>query len=101
MAKILLQDPPRVREIAPQIPAAVDELLAQMLAKDSTLRLPNGGALLAALDALGEVGDVPAVGIRQRRRPSLTATEQRIACVVMTGPSGMGTERWQGSTVQI
>ncbi|MEO8212331.1 MAG: protein kinase, partial [Myxococcales bacterium] len=101
MAKILLQDPPRVREIVPQIPEAVDDLLAHMLAKESTLRLPDGAALLAALDSLGEVGDVPAVEYRQRRRPSLTATEQRIACVVMTGPSGMGAERWQGATVQI
>ncbi len=34
LAKILLQDAPRVRELVPRVPRALDELVARMLAKE-------------------------------------------------------------------
>ena len=60
LAKILLVEPPRVRDVAPHIPAAVDEVVARMLAKDPQERLPDAPAVLAALAALGPLGDARA-----------------------------------------
>ncbi|MES1205029.1 MAG: protein kinase [Pseudomonadota bacterium] len=105
MAKILLQDAPRLFEIAPELPEALDDLLARMLAKDPAARLANGVELLRELDLLSDLGDVAVPASHRARRPSLTATEQRIACVVMTGSSQAAADaaaaRWRDRTVQI
>ena len=100
LAKILLVEPPRVRDVAPQIPAAVDEVVAQMLAKDPERRLPDAPAVLAALAALGPLGDGRAAGSVRTGLPTaaLTASERRIACVVIAGPSATGERRWNGQT---
>ena len=63
LAKILLVEPPRVRDVAPQVPAAVDEVVARMLAKDPARRLADAPAVLEQLAALGPLGD----GARRRR----------------------------------
>ncbi|MDB4981388.1 MAG: Adenylate cyclase [Myxococcales bacterium] len=52
LAKILLQDAPRVREFAPGIPAELDEVVARMLAKDPNKRLPDANAVIEALDQI-------------------------------------------------
>ena len=101
LAKILLQDAPRLREVAPGLPRALDEVLAQMLAKSPSQRLADAQAVIAALDALPPLGEVEArvTGERtQRSRPALTAVEQRIACVVIAGPSATAERRWRGAT---
>ena len=100
LAKILLVEPPRVRDVAPQIPAAVDEVVAQMLAKDPLDRLADAEAVLDALAGLGPVGDERATGGARTGLPTavLTASERRIACVVIAGPSATGERRWGGQT---
>src|SRR5438105_1036531 len=40
LAKILLQDAPRAREIVPSLPRPIDDVVARMLAKDPGRRLP-------------------------------------------------------------
>ena len=87
MAKILLQDAPRLREFVPQIPESLEQLLVRMLEKDPSARPADGAALVVALDALPQTLDLELGERPQRRRLSLTASEQRIACVVMAGPS--------------
>ncbi len=85
-----MQDAPRVREVVPSLPRALDDAGRAMLAKDPARRLADGAAVLAALDGLGcvaELGRRRRSGLRRRLQPALTATEQRIACVVMAGPS--------------
>ncbi len=85
MAKLLLQDAPRLREFVPAASPQLDDLLAAMLAKAPGDRLANGAALLAALAKLTvQDGDGPTDW--RPRRVSLTATEQRIVCVVMAAP---------------
>jgi tetratricopeptide (TPR) repeat protein len=97
LAKILLVDPPRVRDVAPHVPPAIDECLARMLAKDPEQRMPDAMAVLAALDQLAPSGDERPRAARAPRTiatASLTATERRIACVVIAGASPTGEKRW-------
>ncbi len=98
LAKILLVEPPRVREVAPHVPVEIDEVLARMLAKDPEQRLPDAMTVLAALDGLAPAPDDRArPGGRVPRTSatvSLTASERRIACVVIAGPSPTGEKLW-------
>jgi eukaryotic-like serine/threonine-protein kinase len=101
LAKILLQDAPRAKEIVPGIPDVLDDAVARMLAKDPAKRLPDAQAVMAALDAVlagGALDGLVGGGDRRRPQPALTATEQRIACVVIAGPSVTAEERWHGAT---
>src|SRR5262245_47826592 len=52
LAKILFDEPPKLRQVRPELPEAVEALLATMLAKETALRLPDATAILTALDAL-------------------------------------------------
>ncbi|HEX3906171.1 MAG TPA: protein kinase [Polyangia bacterium] len=100
LAKILLVEAPRVRELAPHVPASVDECVARMLAKNPEDRLADAAAVLELLGALGPLGDGRAVGAASAGGATiaLTASERRIACVVIAGPSATGERRWSGDT---
>ena len=101
LAKILLQDAPRVRELVPHVPPALDDLVARMLAKDPGERFAD---MPAVLDAIADLGPVTDVGLEPRRprvHAALTDSEQRIACVVLAGPSASDDRKWRGHTVRI
>ena len=106
LAKILLQDAPRLRDVVPSLSRALDDLVARMLAKDPDRRYVDAQAVLAAMDTLPALPDLEsAVGgrrdTRQRGRAALTASEQRIVCVVIAGPSSTAERRWRGSTAPL
>ncbi|MFL5306281.1 MAG: protein kinase domain-containing protein [Polyangia bacterium] len=98
LAKILLVEPPRVRDVAPHIPQEIDDVLARMLAKDPEQRVPDAIAVLEALEGLAPAYDDgngrPARLPRASATVSLTASERRIACVVIAGPSPTGEKLW-------
>ncbi|HVT06558.1 MAG TPA: protein kinase [Polyangia bacterium] len=98
LAKILLVEPPRVRDVAPHIPREIDDVLARMLAKDPEQRIPDAIAVLDALKDLAPAYDDgksrPARVPRASPTVSLTASERRIACVVIAGPSATGEKLW-------
>ncbi|AUX43434.1 protein kinase [Sorangium cellulosum] len=52
LAKLLMEDPPRVRHLRPELPQELDDFVARMLAKDPERRPRDGSAVLEALDAL-------------------------------------------------
>lgn len=52
LAKITLQDPPRLAEAWRGAPRALDELVARAMAKDPARRLPSGREMALALEAL-------------------------------------------------
>ncbi|HEY7374174.1 MAG TPA: protein kinase [Polyangia bacterium] len=102
LAKILLQEAPRARQIQPVLPRALDDVVARMLAKEPARRLPDASAVITALDALGPLPDLDPVGATRRRaQPALTVSEQRIACVVIAGPSATAERRWRGETALV
>ncbi|MFO0586480.1 MAG: protein kinase [Polyangiaceae bacterium] len=82
LAKILLEEPPPLREVCPGAPSAVEALVARMLAKDPNDRPADAAAVLEELSALGGVtrdlrfsASVPP--------ESLTRREQRLLSVIM------------------
>jgi len=97
-AKLLLQDAPRARQFQPSLPKALDDVVARMLAKDPRRRFADARALIAALDALGSMPEADVGGRTRRRRAALTESEQRIACVVIAGPSTTAERRWRRET---
>jgi tetratricopeptide (TPR) repeat protein len=79
IAKIVLEDAPRLRDLRPDVPADLDELVGRMLAKDVDQRPADGAAVAAELAAIrtdGERSDLPVVG-------SLGAREQVLTAVVL------------------
>src|SRR4051812_18382501 len=82
LAKILLQDAPRAKELAPHLPDDLDEVIARMLAKDPGKRLPDAHKVIEELDALGPLDPAGVASGRQPSQPALTVSEQRVSCVV-------------------
>ncbi|XXX72863.1 protein kinase [Sorangium sp. So ce134] len=79
--KLLLEDPPRARELRPEVPEALDALLARMLAKDPSGRPEDGAAVVRCLDALGAL---EASGPSSALPPAaaISARERQLASVV-------------------
>ncbi|MEP7121854.1 MAG: protein kinase [Byssovorax sp.] len=84
LLKVVLEDPPRLRELRPDVPARLDDLVARMLSKAPEGRPRDGDALAAELDALGEM---PTPSARVAAPPSpkleLGAGERRIMCLLL------------------
>jgi len=81
LAKILLEDAPRLATMRPDLPRELDELVARMLAKEPSARPPNGAAVATALGNLGELDDARRP-IQPVRDSAVTIGEQRLVCVV-------------------
>jgi serine/threonine protein kinase len=84
LAKILIEEPPRLRAVRPDAPRAVEALVARMLAKDPAGRPADATAVLAELAALGPLEGSDATP-EPARDSSLTRGEQRLLTVVLAG----------------
>ncbi len=83
LARILLEDAPRLADVCNDIPDDVDALVARMLAKSPRER-PSDGAAVAI--AIGAIEPVPLDRPRRSERPAeLTSGEQRLMSVVLVG----------------
>ncbi len=90
LARILLEQAPRVREIRPDLPPALDDLVARMLSKDADRRPREGSAVALELAALGPLEGVHPAAERAPAA-SLGPREQRLLCVVLVeGSAGAG-----------
>jgi hypothetical protein len=85
LARILFDEPHRLRAVRPDMPASLEGLLGSMLVKDTARRLPDARAVLAALDALDDV--TPETGPPLLRQSG----EQQLLSVLMAlPPDGAG-----------
>jgi tetratricopeptide (TPR) repeat protein len=96
LAKILFEEAQRVRRLQPNVPPALDALIAQMLSKDRNRRPPSCTAVAAALKALMTAAAGPSSdeaplssGVPSSR---LTGSERRILSVVLLGPDHRTTD---------
>ena len=83
LAKLILEDPPRIRELRRDLPRALDQLVARMLAKDPEKRPLDAAAVVRELRGFDlRDGAVPE---RASARPPevVTDAEQRVACAVL------------------
>ncbi len=94
LAKILLADAPRARELRSDVPVPLDDLCAWMLRKDPAERPATAGAVIDALRSLGrvEANDEPVPSARSphARTPALTSSEQRLVCLLLAGDDSFG-----------
>jgi tetratricopeptide (TPR) repeat protein len=95
LAKILLQEVPRARDLRPALPEPLDDLVARMMAREPAARPADAAAVLAELDALDALDALEAVrglgapttGLPPAGEPppSLTLSEQRLVTLVLAG----------------
>ncbi len=103
LTKIVIDDPPRMQDFAPQTPARLQALVDQLLAKDRTARPANALLVKTELDALAEAlaADTAKDLSVQRsgriydpdRASTLTGSEQRVVCMVLIGGADMPRDR--------
>ena len=87
LAKILLEEPPSLRDANPAVPAELDELIARMLAKHPTARPANGLAVLRELEQVTIHHDTGPQRPSTKTTVALTASERRLVSVVMASAS--------------
>jgi len=84
LCKVLLDDPPRLDELRTDVPAAIADLVASMLAKEPTERPESAAKVLQLLtdpECL-QADNVPV-------RPSIGEGEQRFQSVILAGRPSM------------
>ncbi|WP_437820930.1 serine/threonine-protein kinase [Sorangium sp. So ce1078] len=92
--KIVLEEPPRLRELRPEIPAALEALVAQMLSKSPHRRPSDGDAVAAELAALGEsLFDWPSVSSTGSRMREITSSERKVVSLVLARDAAGETAR--------
>src|SRR5262249_35465387 len=79
LAKILLEEAPRARELNPEVPVALDALVARLLAKDPALRPRDAAEVVEELRRIAD-RDAPTV---PPAPTALTAGEQRVLSVIV------------------
>ena len=94
LAKVLLEDAPRVTSLRPEVPAALADLVDRLLCKRPEGRPESAGRVVSELDALGPPGELDrlegiTLGAGSVEVPSsstqLTAGEQRLLSVILIG----------------
>ena len=86
LAKVLQEDPPRLREVRPDVPPQLEALVMRMLAKDRALRPDDAAAVLADLDT---ITNGQQMALESSLPPdALTRGEQGFISVVLAEISG-------------
>jgi serine/threonine protein kinase len=91
LLRVSAENPPPPSSLAPGIPAAVDRLVARMLAKEPGMRYPTGRAVVDAIEAiLAALGAAPLPVGAPREADVPTAPKPR------PHPGGRGSRTWVG-----
>jgi tetratricopeptide (TPR) repeat protein len=81
LARVLLEIPESVRELVPEVPAALDALVGDMLAKDRHDRPADAGVVVDRLDAIANLAELDATP--PPTMIAVTGGEQRLLSVVL------------------
>ena len=86
LAKLLVEEVPRVRSLRSDVPGALDSLVAQMLDKKPEARPTDGLAVARAIRAMKsrDTASTPSA-LSSGRLPALTIREQRVMAVILVG----------------
>jgi eukaryotic-like serine/threonine-protein kinase len=88
LAKLLLEEPPRVSDLQPSVTPALEVLVARMLSKEPMGRPEGGAAVLAALSALTlDETEESAASRRSAPQRVLTSSERRLLSIVAVQPA--------------
>lgn len=87
LMKILLEEAPRLGAICTGVPAAIDDLVARMIAKDPEARPCDGLAVAAELEQIGPIEGIGLTTARERDS-AVTIGEQRLVSVVLAATAG-------------
>jgi len=86
LAKILLADAPRARDLRPEVPVPLDDLCAWLLRKDPDERPESASVVIEALTSLERIdAPAPSAQAKRPRTPALTSSEQRLVCLLLAG----------------
>jgi hypothetical protein len=94
LTKVLREQPPRLREVRPEVPEALEHLVVLMLQKDPKHRESAAvvAEALAAVGPLGSAGEAAEPSPPSRAFSGLTGGEQRVMAMVFVGkltPEGL------------
>ncbi len=103
LAKLLVEDAPRVRAVKKDVPAALDALVARMLERSPERRPADGAAVRDALLAMSDVPSQVSLPPHGTSRPAaLTRVEERVMAVILIGEpretSGLSSGSFQTSS---
>ncbi|WP_437320262.1 protein kinase domain-containing protein [Sorangium sp. So ce385] len=87
LAKLLLEEPPRLLELRPDVPAGLADLVERMLAKEPAERPADGAAVLAALRSMGADAEPRSRAEVRAGPPSITRAERRLVSIVAVAPA--------------
>ena len=95
LGKVLFEAAPRVRDLRPEVPVTLDNLIARMLSREPRARPADGGIVAALLESAVDADAAPIdVDATPDDRPrhvvarGLSDSERRVHCVVLTGAAG-------------
>jgi hypothetical protein len=88
LTRLLLEEAPSLRQLRPEQPAELDDLVLRMLAKDPAQRPGDARAVLGELMLLPEAVEAGGGAPAPAGSGELTAAERRVVCFVLaaTGP---------------
>jgi len=103
LAKLLFQEPPRLRDVRPEVPDLLERLISRMMSKVPSERPKDGAEICAELDRIegalaawalpldgGTLASNPSPIISTRTPDSLTLHEQRLVSLVLAGDPDAG-----------
>jgi eukaryotic-like serine/threonine-protein kinase len=90
LAKVLLEEAPRLQELGLDVPDALDDLVARMLSKDRDARPADGAAAARELAAVSGPASLATPSSRRSLPPGLTIGEKRLLSLVLADARSLG-----------
>ena len=97
LLRLVLEEAPRLGELCPEAPAALEDLIARTLSKDPAARPADGAALAREILSIDHVGGGRAAPIGPSVGLALTTLERLMMCVVIARTNEVAADRALGT----